>query len=507
MNRVEIVAKIVFFSAICVFFVCASALGVHAQALPQSPAYTPWAIGFYSFAVTILVVFFGLNVSVRNTAGLYVSALFAGMLLSIWMLEDGLIGLFPDMGRPLNDSFVLSVGQLTCAIGFAGAVQIYHPDQLTLRTKTILWGLVLLALLTIPILWVIQDFNLWMGVANTLIVLMIASQVAATRTWRTHDARRRIVPATTAILALLACIIILILYLVSDGRAWIEQGAILRIFFVIVAFPTMLGVLLELVDMRKARDTALQEAVSAARRDAETSANLLKMEKQYARARETADARTRQLSAASHDIRQPIASMRAELDAMRSDSSDPSVERIVRALDHLNELTADLSNAGAQSPEAGLHGAVEHETLAVGVLLETLDKLLSADARQNGVALNFVPSSAMVSAPPLILIRIMSNLLMNAITHSGATKVLIGVRHRADHVRLDVLDNGNGFAGGSVEWAFEHGQRGEQSTGTGQGLAIVKDLADKYDIPLSYWTGVGLGSRISLTLPIASNSA
>lgn len=505
-KQVEAVIRTFIFCVSSALTYSALTASAMAQSIAQSPAYTPWAIGFYSFAIAIVLIFLLLNIAVKNQPGLYISALNVGMLLSIWMLEDGLIGVLPSMGRPLNDSFVLSIGQLTCTIGFISAAQVYHPDKVTKRIKTVLWGLALASTLTIPILWLLQDFTLWMGVANTSIIVMIASMMVATSTWRTHDARRRIVPALTAGLALTASAVIIFLYVVSDGRAWIEQGAILRIFFVIVAFPTMLAVLLELNDMRKDRDQALVSAVDAARKDAKTSADLLEMEKQYARARVVADARTRQLSTASHDIRQPIASMRAELDALRSDeTSTPMIERLERALDHLNELTSDLSKAGGRSPEAGLHGDVQAETLGVNVLLDTLDKLFAAEAQNKGIEFKTVHSSAKVSVPPLILIRIVSNLITNAITHSDAHKILLGVRQRDGCIRLDVIDNGKGFEDGSADWAFEHGEKGSQSSGTGQGLSIVRELADKYGIDLQVWTKSDVGTRVSISLPTVAD--
>ena len=225
MNQVETVVRTLLICVSCALVLSAVTAAAVAQTFAQSPAYTPSAIGFYSFAVTIVLIFFFLNIAVKNRPGLYISALNFGMLLSIWLLEDGLLGLLPNMGRPLNDSFVLSTGQLTCTIGFVCAAQVYHPDKVTKSIKRVLWGLALASTLTIPILWLVQDFTLWMGVANTSVVLMIAAMFAATRTWRTHDSRRRIVPALTAGLALAATAIIILLYLVSDGRAWIEQGA------------------------------------------------------------------------------------------------------------------------------------------------------------------------------------------------------------------------------------------------------------------------------------------
>ncbi|MEO1028300.1 MAG: HAMP domain-containing sensor histidine kinase [Pseudomonadota bacterium] len=471
--------------------------------MSAAPAWSSGAVGFYSVAVTILAIFFGINMALKNTAGLWYSALYVGMLASIWMMEDGLIGLFGWTERDLNDSITLSTGHITCAIGFMSAIVAHDPETITTRLKRIWIGLAGLTLGLIPLLWVIQDLNLWMGVINSLIVVMIISLIIATRTWRTHDARRRIAPLLTTVLTLVACAIILVLYLVSDGRAWIEQGAILRIFFVIVTFPTMFAVLLELNDMRIARDKALQDAVEAAQRDAEMSANLLEVERQYSRAKEVADSRTRQLSTASHDIRQPLASMRAELEALRGSIEDSKVDRLERALDHLNELTGDLSAAGARAPEAGLHGDVPSETMALSLFFDTLSKLFGGEAADAGIDLRFAPSFANVQVPPLVLIRIASNLIANAIKHSGGTAILVGVRRRKGGLRLDVIDNGAGFERGSADWALEHGAKGASSDGTGQGLGIVSELASTYDLPLETWTLEGDGTRISVTLKAA----
>lgn len=471
-----------------------------AQSVNTAPAWSPGAVGFYSFAVTILVIFFGVNVALKNPAGLWYSALHAGMLLSIWMLEDGLIGLFGWTERDLNDSITLSTGHVTCAIGFICAIIAHDPETLSGRTRNIWVTFAGFTMGAIPVLWMIGDFNLWMGVINSLIVVMIISLFIATRTWRTHDNRRRTAPIFTIGLTLLSCAIILVLYLVSDGRAWIEQGAILRIFFVVVTFPTMFAVLFELNDMRIARDKALKEAVEAARKDAEMSASLLEVEKQYSRAKSVADARTRQLSTASHDIRQPLASMRAELEALRGSVGQEKVDRLERALDHLNDLTGDLSQAGGRPAEAGLHGDVAEERLTLSLFFETLGKLLAGEAEEAGIDLRFAASRSSVSAPPLVLIRIASNLIANAIKHSGASVVLVGVRRRAGELRLDVIDDGNGFETGSVDWALAERAKGSLSDGTGQGLAIVQDLAEQYGLRLETWTETGRGSRISVYL-------
>ena len=479
---------------------CLASLSASSQIAGSATAYTPWALVFYSFAVTILASFVLINIALENRAGLYIAALFVGMLASIWLLEDGLIGLLPRMGRPLNDSIVLSTGQVTAALGFFTAINAFHQTHSAPRLKAVLRRMGQLSLVTIPVLWLIQDFNLWMSVANTLIVLMIAGQIAATRTWQTHDARRRRVPMITAALALGATLVILVIYLVSDGRAWIEGRALLRIFFLVVTIPTMIGVLLELIDVRRSRDQALQDAIQAARQDAETSANLLEMERQYTRAKNVAEARTRQLSTTSHDIRQPIASMRAELDALRGEVTSEVLTRLERVLDHMDDLTHDLSKSSQRPVEAGLHGEIASEALPAALLFETLERMFGGEARQAGLNLRFVASSQSVQAPPLIVMRMTGNIIANAIKHAEADNLLIGFRRRGTRLRLDLIDDGKGFTDGNIEWAFTPDTKGEDSTGTGQGLAILRDLSTAYGLEIDAESIAGKGTRFSLYL-------
>lgn len=484
-------------------FGCLASLSAGSQIAGEATAYTPWALVFYSFALTILASFLLINVALENRAGLFISALFAGMLISIWLLEDGLIGVLPSLPRPLNDSTVLSAGQITAAIGFLTAMNAFHEAHSAPRFKQALHWMGLLSLVTIPVFWLIQDFNLWMAAANTLIVLMIGGQVAATRTWQTHDARRRKVPMVTAALALGATLIILMIYLVSDGRAWIEGRAILRVFFLVVTIPTMIGILLELIDVRRSRDKALQDTILAARKDAETSASLLEMERQYTRAKQVAEARTRQLSTSSHDIRQPIASMRSELDALRGDVTSDVLLRLERVLDHMDDLTQDLSESSQRPVEAGLHGEIASETLPATLLFQTLERMFGAEARSAGVDLRFVPSSHCLLAPPLIVMRMTGNIIANAIKHAGASNLLIGFRRRNGQLRLDFIDDGDGFKNGETAWAFVPDAKGVGSTGTGQGLAILNDLSETYGLNIEAESIEGKGSRFSIFLMAA----
>ncbi len=246
----------------------------------------------------------------------------------------------------------------------------------------------------------------------------------------------------------------------------------------------MIAVIVALADVRVDRDRALEEALETARRDAETNANLLAMEKQYARARDAASTRSRQLMSASHDIGQPLASMRAELDALQSDLPQTSLQRMQRVLDHMEALTHSLSQSGRDPVEAGLHGEVESETVQIGLLFSTLDRFFKADAASEGITLNVHDPSGAVTIPPLILIRILSNVVSNAIRHSNGTKIDVTAARDGNWMRLTIADNGRGFEGKEIAAAMTAGTKGADSDGMGLGLSIVSDLAEAYEMPM-----------------------
>ncbi|MEM8936965.1 MAG: HAMP domain-containing sensor histidine kinase, partial [Pseudomonadota bacterium] len=87
----------------------------------------------------------------------------------------------------------------------------------------------------------------------------------------------------------------------------------------------------------------------------------------------------------------------------------------------------------------------------------------------------FVPSTVRVCCDPVILRRMVQNLISNAIRHSEGTRVLLGVRRRATGVSIEVYDNGKGIPKDRLTHIFEEfsridGASSERSPGLGLGL-------------------------------------
>lgn len=441
------------------------------------PVYAPAGLVFYSIAGTTILAFFLINTGLKNRPGIYYSGVFTAMLALIWALEGGLKA--HGLGGELEADIAITIGFLCAAFGFFAAQASINPDRKMPKTQTVLKALTIISLIQIPIIWV-SSWQPMANVANLLLVTMFGAQVIPAMTSRTHDNRRQIIQVTAAVIGAILTVAALTLFLAGVARQYLPSPAMFRFLFAAVAIPTMAGVVAALVDMRRARDKALLASVESAQRDAETSAALLEMEQNYARAREVADGRTHQLSTASHDIRQPIASLRAEIDALRQSDAAASFDRFDKIIDHIDRLSADLSNQAKHPVEAGLHGDVEVETVPIALLFDTLEKMFDADAKRKGIDLIFDAKAGSVCAPPLVLMRILSNLISNAITHASPQAIWVSARDTNDAIRIEVKDDGAGFDAIDISDAFQSGVKGARSEGQGLGLSIVRELAETY---------------------------
>lgn len=195
----------------------------------------------------------------------------------------------------------------------------------------------------------------------------------------------------------------------------------------------------------------------------------------------------------SHDLRTPLAGLRAMTEALEDGLvDDPSryhaqmrseVDRMVRMVDDLFELSRIHAGVLRISPEPVALGDVVSEALA------------GADsvARARGVRLGGqVEEGVLVTADPAGLSRVVSNLLMNAIRHTPADGV-VEVRGRAtpDGVELSVTDACGGMKADEIGRVFDVGWQGTSArtpdhgdatggAGAGLGLAIVKGIVEAH---------------------------
>jgi signal transduction histidine kinase/CheY-like chemotaxis protein len=218
-------------------------------------------------------------------------------------------------------------------------------------------------------------------------------------------------------------------------------------------------------------------------------------------------AKTQFFAAASHDLRQPLHAMGLFAETLRQRCNDPDVVSLVNSInesvDALEGLFGELLDITRIDT-----GGVELKPQAVA-LREVFARLrlhFEPTAFEKGLALGFHGESHVVHADPVVLERILRNLVSNAIRYTEDGGVLVSCRRRGQRLLLQVWDSGIGIAEAALPRIFDefyqvNSQRPlepHQRKGLGLGLAIVKRLSDLMATPLTVRSRVGHGTVFSL---------
>jgi signal transduction histidine kinase len=221
------------------------------------------------------------------------------------------------------------------------------------------------------------------------------------------------------------------------------------------------------------------------------------------------DARRELVAWASHDLRTPLASLRAMIEALEDDLAEPAeyLEAIRTQTDILSGLVEDLFelariDAGALT--------LELRDAPLGELVSRCLSSVGPEARAREVELE-----SRLAADPLVRIapdkveRVLMNLLANAVRHSPPNgEVAVVVEPNSDHVVVAVEDAGTGLAAGASERMFDRFWRADESRarssgGAGLGLAIARGLVHAHGGTIWAENRDGGGARIAFTLPLA----
>jgi signal transduction histidine kinase len=217
---------------------------------------------------------------------------------------------------------------------------------------------------------------------------------------------------------------------------------------------------------------------------------------------------------AGHDLRTPLASIRAIVEALADGVVDDpeTVDRYLRTakreIGSLSLLIDDLFEL-AQLEAGGLRLELAPNSIS-DLLSDTVESFSELAARQE-VRLE---GSAAPGVDPVLMDaqqigRVLSNLLGNALRHTPAGgTVRIRAAKAADGVRVEISDSGEGIDAEDLPHVFERFYRGEKSRsratgGAGLGLAIAKGIVEAHGGQIGVDSAPGEGTRFFFTLPQA----
>ena len=287
--------------------------------------------------------------------------------------------------------------------------------------------------------------------------------------------------------------------------AWSGLLGLLALAFTLWLIHRALGAL----SAGRQQQLAMRQTLLA--RDAQLDQAQAQLQQAQAQAEAADQAKARFLAAASHDLRQPAHALGLYTAALRAGPLEPQqaelAERMqvsLAALDLLFAALLDVSrmDSGTVVPQ--------WDTVALAPLLRRLADEWAPLAEAGGLrlALHVSNPQAQTVTDPVLLERVLRNLLANAVKYTARGGVLLACRQRTDmegrqHHRIEVWDSGQGISPADHERVFEEfyqsagvvavgGQ--EQPRGLGLGLAIVRRLARLLQLNVQLRSRPGQGS-------------
>jgi two-component system sensor histidine kinase KdpD len=234
-----------------------------------------------------------------------------------------------------------------------------------------------------------------------------------------------------------------------------------------------------------------------------------RLQQQAHRAKELAEGnriRTALLAAVSHDLRPPLAGIKAAVSSLRSDDVEWSqedqaelLEAIEEGADRLDHLVGDLLDMSRL--QTGMVSPIVRETD-----LDEVIPLALVGVAEDSVDLDVPETLPMVAVDKGLLERSVANVVENAVKYSPpGERVLVSASAIADRVEVRVMDRGPGVPDEAKDRIFEPFQRyGDvpRGNGVGLGLAVARGFAEATGGTLTAEDTPGRGLTMVLSLPM-----
>jgi C4-dicarboxylate-specific signal transduction histidine kinase len=205
-------------------------------------------------------------------------------------------------------------------------------------------------------------------------------------------------------------------------------------------------------------------------------------------------AKTRFLSVASHDMRQPLHALSLYISALErrieNEEARGILAKMERATDSMIAMFATLLDLARVQA-----GAVQPDW-ADFALQDVFDRIA---AENPGGAVEAAPTPIVLHSDPVLIERALRNLVSNALKHGGG-RVRMSATEDGSRAKIVVADDGPGISPDDQERIFDEFVRLDRrgGEGLGLGLAIVKGVAAALDMPIAVESVEGRGARFIL---------
>ncbi|WP_298375185.1 hybrid sensor histidine kinase/response regulator [Azospirillum sp.] len=241
--------------------------------------------------------------------------------------------------------------------------------------------------------------------------------------------------------------------------------------------------------------------------------NAIDLRQAKERAEQAVASKAKFMAAASHDLRQPAQSLLMLTALLRTTAKTPDVadsaqkiEQVVMNLKQLLDELLEVSrlDAGGVAVTLGTH--------EIGDLFQALDTQFGPLARNKGLTLSVSPLRASVVTDRVLLLRLLGNLVDNAIRYTASGSIQIVGLEVGGQILLEVRDTGIGIPEDRLDAIWEEfhqlgNPERNRDNGIGLGLSIVKRLSTVLNHPVKVRSVLGKGSVFAVSVPLAAEPA
>lgn len=217
------------------------------------------------------------------------------------------------------------------------------------------------------------------------------------------------------------------------------------------------------------------------------------------------------LAAASHDLRQPLNSMGLFLYSLKARLKRLDDDNIIKILSQMDNSFQALkkmfdSLLEISHLDAGTINTNNKNFKTSFILLPLIDDMTEL-ANEKNLELSYQSSECYLYTDPVLLSRIMRNLIGNAIKYTHEGRIDIIEARETNHVTIKVIDTGVGIPQHEFKNIFnEYHQLGNKARdrrqGIGLGLALVKKMCQVLGVDIKVESSLNQGSTFSLSLPV-----
>jgi two-component system sensor histidine kinase KdpD len=216
------------------------------------------------------------------------------------------------------------------------------------------------------------------------------------------------------------------------------------------------------------------------------------------------------LRSVSHDLRTPLAAIRAVVSDLRdgvaydASARQDLLELVADETERLDRLVHNLLSmsrieAGSLQPE--------RQAVPIDELLDDRVQRLAGLLRTSTVTVDAGPGLPLVSADYTMVEQVVTNLLENAVRHTPpGSLIVVGASARGEFVEVSVTDQGPGLDPADIDRLFRPFERGPKSRSSGLGLAICRALVEAHGGAITVESANGdsaqRGARFTFTLPM-----